>query len=139
MRTYTAESSPAWSINSGSGILSAAGIQFRNRMYVDISALTNLEKTVPRCLGLLLVPLRYHFGKYTLSLIGCILRTANARRKPSADSMFIPAETPMSANEPILIALMGFYARRRITVVSSCWRKSDKNETSGQGKFSVRV
>jgi hypothetical protein len=53
--------------------------------------------------------------------------------------MFIPAETPMSANEPILIALMGFYARRRITVVSSCWRKSDKNETSGQGKFSVRV
>jgi len=101
MRTYTAESSPACSISSGSGIFSAAGIQFRNRIYVDKSAFTNFEKTVPNCLGLLLVPLRYHFGKYTRSLIGCILRTANARRKPTADSMFSPAETPISVREPI--------------------------------------
>ena len=101
MRTYTAESSPACSINSGSGICSAAGIQFRNRIYVDRSALTNLEKPAPVCLGVLLVPLRYHFGKYTRSLIGCILRSANARRKPKADNMFIPAATPMSLREPI--------------------------------------
>jgi hypothetical protein len=36
--------SPACSISSGSGIFSAAGIQFRNRIYVDKSAFTDFEK-----------------------------------------------------------------------------------------------
>lgn len=89
-------------MSSGSGILSASGTQFKNLTYDLQSKFTNLLTNEPWCIGLLLKPLRYHFGKYTLSLIGWRRRIANATRKATAKRMFIPAATPMSWNEAIL-------------------------------------
>lgn len=93
---YTAESSPAWSISSGSGILNAAGIQVQNFKYVLKSKLTNFFIIGPELLGLALMPFLYHFGKYTLSLRGWSLKNAKARRNANADKRLMAAEVEIS-------------------------------------------
>lgn len=97
----TAESSPAWSVISASGMLKAAGIQLRNLKYVLKSKLTNLLTRAPERVGLPLIPLRYHLGKYTLSLIGWSRRRAKATRNAKADKMLMAAEIPISWRDAI--------------------------------------